>query len=198
MSLKKLKDAKFVDGGEIAVGWYPNFSLNLSAGVNFAQIMSGRLTITAAAGKDTADFVQFVLNVSIGLPKYIPIVGGMELASAELGGGSQKVWGAVTVLSLIKVGFTYYWGKGIEFTHGSAGGLETFAVLSPGDDEGRSTHKGTVQCNDYPPFRWEQTPIPAKNSLPQSAEICCTAPEAPQLPTLTKGWRHSLSPEYVL
>lgn len=136
LSLKKLKDAKFVDGGEIAVGWYPNFSLNLSAGVNFAQIMSGRLTITAAAGKDTADFVQFVLNVSIGLPKYIPIVGGMELASAELGGGSQKVWGAVTVLSLIKVGFTYYWGKGIEFTHGSASGLETFAVLSPGDDEG--------------------------------------------------------------
>ena len=53
---------------------------------------------------------RFVLNVSLGLPKYIPIVGGMELASAELGGGSEKVWGSVVVLSLIKVGFTYYWG----------------------------------------------------------------------------------------
>ncbi len=136
LSLKKIKDAKFVDGGEVAVGWYPNFNLNLSAGVNFMQIMHGRFTITAAAGNDTADFVQFALYVAINLPKYIPIVGGMELASAELGGGSEKVWGAVEVLSLIKVGFTYYWGGKIEFTHGSSSGTETFAALSADDDEG--------------------------------------------------------------
>lgn len=136
LSLKMLKNAKFLEGGEIAVGWYPNFNLNLSAGVNFADIMKGNFTITAAAGKDTADFVQFVLNVAIGLPGYIPIVGGMELASAELGGGSQKVWGAVEVLSLIKVGFTYYWGGSIEFTHGSPSGNQNFAALSSTDDDG--------------------------------------------------------------
>ena len=136
LSLKMLKDAKFIEGGEVAVGWYPNFNLNLSAGVKFMQIMNGRFTITAAAGKDTADFIQFVLNVSIGLPKYIPIVGGMELASAELGGGSQKVWGAVEVLSLIKVGFTYYWGGDIEFTHGNPSGSQNFATLSSYDDAG--------------------------------------------------------------
>lgn len=136
LSLKMLKDAKFIDGGEIAVGWYPNFNLNLSAGVNFMQIMNGRFTITAAAGNDTADFVQFVLNVSLGLPKYIPIVGGMELASAELGGGSEKVWGSVVALSLIKVGFTYYWGGSIEFTHGNPGGGQNFAALSAFDDAG--------------------------------------------------------------
>ena len=136
LSLKMLKDAKFVEGGEIAVGWYPNFNMNLSGGVNFAQIMTGRITITAAAGKDTADFVQFVLNVAIGLPKYIPIVGGMELASAELGGGSQKVWGSVEVLSLIKVGFTYYWGGDIEFTHGNPGGSQDFVTLMSTDDAG--------------------------------------------------------------
>lgn len=136
LSLKMLKDAKFVEGGEIAVGWYPNFNMNLSAGVNFKQIMKGGLTITAAAGRDTADFVQFVLNVAIGLPQYIPIVGGMELASAELGGGSEKVWGAVEVLSLIKVGFTYYWGGNIEFTHGNPGGSQSLATLSSTDDIG--------------------------------------------------------------
>lgn len=136
LSLKMLKDAKFIEGGEVAVGWYPNFNLNLSAGVNFMQIMNGRFTITAAAGKDTADFIQFVLNVSIGLPQYIPIVGGMELASAELGGGSQKVWGAVEVLSLIKVGFTYYWGGSIEFTHGNPSGNQNFETLSSTDDAG--------------------------------------------------------------
>ncbi len=136
LSLKMLKDAKFIEGGEVAVGWYPNFNLNLSAGVNFMQIMNGSFTICAAAGKGTADFVQFVLNVSLGLPKYIPIVGGMELASAELGGGSQKVWGAVELLSLIKVGFTYYWGGSIEFTHGSPSGSQNFAVMSQADDAG--------------------------------------------------------------
>lgn len=34
LSLKKLEDAKFVDDGIIAIGWYPNFSFNLRAGVN--------------------------------------------------------------------------------------------------------------------------------------------------------------------
>ena len=136
LSLKMLKNAKFLDGGEIAVGWYPNFNMNLSAGVNFLQIMKGRMTITAAAGRDTADFVQFVLNVAIGLPDYIPIVGGMELASAELGGGSQKVWGSMEVLSLIKVGFTYYWGGSIEFTHGNPSGSQDFSTLSAADDAG--------------------------------------------------------------
>lgn len=136
LSLKMLKNAKFLEGGEIAVGWYPNFNMNLSAGVNFLQIMKGRMTITAAAGRDTADFVQFVLNVAIGLPEFIPIVGGMELASAELGGGSQKVWGSMEVLSLIKVGFTYYWGGSIEFTHGNPSGSQDFATLSAVDDPG--------------------------------------------------------------
>lgn len=136
LSLKMLKDAKFIEGGEVGLGWYPNFSLNLSAGVNFMHIMTGRLTITAAAGSDTPDFVQLVLNVAIGLPKWIPIVGGMELASAELGGGSEKVWGSVELLSLIKVGFTYYWGGSIEFTHGNPSGSENFATLSSLDDVG--------------------------------------------------------------
>ncbi len=135
LSLKMLKDAKFLKGGEIAVGWYPNFNLNLSAGVKFMQIMDGSFTITAAAGKDVADFVQFVLNVALSLPQYIPIVGGMELAAAELGGGSQKVWGSVEVLSLIRVGFTYYWGGSVSFTHGNPSGIQTFADLAS-DDEG--------------------------------------------------------------
>ena len=135
LSLKMYKRAKFIDGGEIAVGWYPNFNLNLSAGVNFLDIMSGRFTITAAAGGDDGDFVEFVLSVALGLPKYIPIVGGMELASAELGGGSKKVWGSVELLSLIKVGFTYYWGGSIEFTHGNPSGSQNFATLSALDGE---------------------------------------------------------------
>jgi hypothetical protein len=136
LSLKKLKDAKFVDGGRIAVGWYPNFSLNLQAGVNYLQILKGSMRITAAAGDTTDDFVEFVLRVALGVPKYIPVVGGMEIASAELGGGSEKVWGNVTLLEIIKVGFVYYWGGDVEFTAGNAGGTEGFsrmAALSAGE-----------------------------------------------------------------
>ncbi|MDF2921551.1 MAG: hypothetical protein K0R57_465 [Paenibacillaceae bacterium] len=128
LSLKKLKDAKFIDGGRIAIGWYPNFSLNLQAGVNYLQILKGSIRITAAAGDTTDDFVEFVLRVALGVPKYIPVVGGMEIASAELGGGSEKVWGNVTLLEIIKVGFVYYWGGDVEFTAGNAGGTDRFSA----------------------------------------------------------------------
>lgn len=127
LSLKKLKDAKFLDGGRVAIGWYPNFSFDMQAAVNFMQLFKGSIQISAAAGGQK-DFIEFMLSVAIELPKYIPLVGGMQLASAELGGGTEKVWGSVELLSLIKVGFTYYWGAGIEFTHGNASGTQNFAA----------------------------------------------------------------------
>lgn len=132
VSLKKFKDAKFLDGGYIAIGWYPNATFAFSAGVTYAQIMSGRLTISAGAGKSLDAYIEFVLNVSISLPKWIPFVGDMPLAEAELGGGSEKVWGSLTLLKKIKVGFVYYWGGDIEFTHGDPEGMENFATSSSG------------------------------------------------------------------
>jgi hypothetical protein len=136
LSLKKLKDAKFVDGGRIAVGWYPNFSLNLEAGVNYMQIFKGSLRITAAAGDTTKDFVEFMLRVALVLPKYIPVVGGMNIASAELGGGSEKVWGNITLVEIIRVGFIYYWGGDVEFTAGNASGTGGFSRMAayPGEE----------------------------------------------------------------
>lgn len=119
VSLKMIKNAKFLDSGVLAVGWYPNFSFELSAKVNFIGVMKGMFSITAAAGKDVDDFFEFLLRVSFGLPNTIPIVGGMELATAELGGGTEKVWGSVCLLDMIKVGFIYYWGDGFEFVHGN-------------------------------------------------------------------------------
>ena len=130
ISLKKVKDAKFLDGGLAAIGWYPNFSLKLQARVTYAQILTGSFQISAAAGGDTKAFFEFVLDVAITLPKFIPVVGGMQLASAQLGGGTEKVWGSITLLNTIKVGFIYYWGGDLEFTHGNASGTETFASVS--------------------------------------------------------------------
>lgn len=131
LSLKKLKDAKFVDGGMVAIGWYPNFSFNFKAGVNYLQILKGSLQITAGAGGDTKAFFEMVLRVALRVPKIIPVVGGMEIASAELGGGTEKVWGNITLLEIIKLGFVYYWGGDVEFTAGNVGGNESFG-LAPG------------------------------------------------------------------
>ncbi len=131
LSLKKLKDAKFVDGGMVAIGWYPNFSFNFKAGVNYLQILKGSLQITAGAGGDTKAFFEMVLRVALRVPKIIPVVGGMEIASAELGGGTEKVWGNITLLEIIKLGFVYYWGGDVEFTAGNVGGNESMG-LAPG------------------------------------------------------------------
>jgi hypothetical protein len=128
LSLKKLKDAKFIDGGLAAIGWYPNFSLNLRAGVTYMQIFKGSMQITAGAGGGTKAFFEFVLRVSLTLPKVIPVVGGMQIASAELGGGTEKVWGNIILLEIVKVGFVYYWGGDVEFTAGNAGGTESMGM----------------------------------------------------------------------
>ncbi|NMA94047.1 MAG: hypothetical protein GX975_05240, partial [Clostridiales bacterium] len=132
VSLKKFKDAKFLDGGYIAIGWYPNATFGFSAGVTYAQIMSGRLTISAGAGKTLDAYIEFILNVAITLPKSIPFIGDLPLAEAELGGGSEKVWGSVTLLKKIKIGFVYYWGGDVEFTHGDPDGMNTFSSSSSG------------------------------------------------------------------
>ncbi|MCQ1530283.1 S-layer homology domain-containing protein [Lutispora saccharofermentans] len=132
LSLKKLKDAKFIDGGLAAIGWYPNFSLNLRAGVTYMQILKGSMQITAGAGGDTKAFFEFVLRVSLTLPKIIPVVGGMQIASAELGGGTEKVWGTIILLEIVKVGFVYYWGGDVEFTAGNVGGGESMGLAPSG------------------------------------------------------------------
>lgn len=65
----------------------------------------------------TQDLFEMMMRVAISLPQYIPVIGGMEIASAELGGGTVKMWGSVTVLGIIHLGFVYYWDNGeVKFT----------------------------------------------------------------------------------
>lgn len=144
LSLKKLKDAKFIDGGMAAIGWYPNFSLNLRAGVTYAQILKGSMQISAGAGGDTKAFFEFVLRVAIVLPKIIPVVGGMEIASAELGGGTEKVWGNITLLEIIKVGFVYYWGGDVEFYAGNVSGGSSVSLADAGERRSFARYQAMV------------------------------------------------------
>ncbi|MDF2670533.1 MAG: putative S-layer protein, partial [Paenibacillus sp.] len=63
--------------------------------------------------KKRIDFEGY-LGASVQIPKKVPVVGGMPLASVFFGVNNDKVWGSVGIL-LISVGITYYWGGGVEF-----------------------------------------------------------------------------------
>lgn len=129
VSLKMIKNAKFLDRGSVGLTWYPNFDLSIRATVNFAEIFKGSFSLIASQ-----ELFEMMLRVALILPSLIPIVGGMEIAAAELGGGTEKMWGSVEVLSLIKVGFIYWWDSGnVEFTSGNSGAsrsMEAFQMMT--------------------------------------------------------------------
>ncbi len=56
----------------------------------------------------TDDFVEGWARVALQIPNYIPIVGGFNIAGAEVGIGTIKVWGKVFFLGL-QIGVIYYW-----------------------------------------------------------------------------------------
>lgn len=107
VSLKFVKQARFLDGGSIHLAWYPSMEVSVQGRVNFMQIFKGSFSVIG-----TEDLFEMMMRVAISLPSYIPVVGGMEVASAELGGGTEKMWGSVTLLEIIRLGFTYYWDSG--------------------------------------------------------------------------------------
>ena len=116
VSLKFVKQAKFLDGGSIRLAWYPSMEVSLEGSVNFLQIFKGSFYVI---GRE--ELFEMMLRVAISVPSFIPVVGGMEIASAELGGGTKKMWGSVTLLEIIRLGFTYYWDSGkVSFKTGKA------------------------------------------------------------------------------
>jgi uncharacterized repeat protein (TIGR02543 family) len=125
VSLKMIKNAKFLESGSVTATWYPNYDLSVGAAVNFLQIFKGRFSLVS-----NQEMFEMMLRVALTLPEFIPIVGGMELAAAEIGGGTEKMWGSVKVLELVKVGFTYYWASGdISFTSEGGSSSRTARVF---------------------------------------------------------------------
>ncbi|MDR1603283.1 MAG: cell wall-binding repeat-containing protein [Gracilibacteraceae bacterium] len=118
VTLKMLENAKFLDGGLVKVMWYPEFGLDLQANVNFFEVFKGNFYLTASK-----DLFEMMLRVALMLPDDLPVVGGMELAAAELGGGTEKLWGEVSFLD-VGIGFVFWWDTGdLEFKSGDMSGL---------------------------------------------------------------------------
>lgn len=126
VSLKFVKQAKFLEGGSIHLAWYPSMEVSLEGRVNFMQIFKGSFSVIG-----TEKLFEMMMHVAISLPSFIPVVGGMEVASAELGGGTEKMWGSVTLLQLIRLGFTYYWDSGdVSFTTKARTAQATYARMT--------------------------------------------------------------------
>jgi hypothetical protein len=106
VNLKAMDGVKFLDGGHVYFRWLPNFEFSAGAKVNFLSLFKGEFSITA-----NEKMFEFFMRVALSLPGEWPIIGGMEIASAELGGGTEKMWGGIKVLG-IGVGFTYWWDSG--------------------------------------------------------------------------------------
>lgn len=125
VSLKFVKQARFLEGGSIYLAWYPSMEVSLEGRVNFMQIFNGSFYVIG-----TKDLFEMMMHVAISLPSFIPVVGGMEVASAELGGGTEKMWGSVTLLQIIRLGFTYYWDSGdVSFTTKARTARATYARM---------------------------------------------------------------------
>ncbi len=112
VKLKAIKNAKFLESGEVSYTWYPNYDLSTRAKVNFSQVFKGNFSMNA-----NEELFEMMMQVAVLLPKDIPVAGGMEVAGAELGGGTEKMWGSIEILNAVEVGFTYWWDSGnVKFT----------------------------------------------------------------------------------
>lgn len=125
LTLKKLQDVKFIDGGGIGITWYPDFAFNMNATVAYGAVLKGTISVTAYS-----DFFEMLLRVGVFVPDAIPLLGGIEVASAEIGGGTVKMWGKIRVLG-IPLGITYYWSSGrVEFGVGSSSSIASLDSLN--------------------------------------------------------------------
>lgn len=107
-----------VDYSEIAFQWYPELKFAASMNLSVLDIITGRGYIVLEQDKLKDDlFWEGFATASVGIPNKIPLFGGMNIASADLGLNAEKIWGTVHILKL-DAGITYYWGGDVDFAFG--------------------------------------------------------------------------------
>ena len=109
--IKILGEIEVIENIKLGLEWYPGIELKAAINVNLFQgVIEGQGYIVLI-GKDYTDwFFEMFARAALKIPKSIPLVGGMSIASADLGISTEKIWGAIAVLD-IGIGVTYYWGE---------------------------------------------------------------------------------------
>ena len=105
-------------GGKIY--WYPRLDLGLGMKLSILDVINGEGSIILQQipydGEDDW-FWQAYATASVEIPQKYPIIGGIEVASAEFGVDTQKIFGAIHVIKL-DAGVVYYWGGDVDFAFG--------------------------------------------------------------------------------
>jgi hypothetical protein len=144
VSLKMMKDAKFLDGGGISATWYPNYELSAQASINFLEVFKGHFSLFS-----TTEFFEMMMRIALTLPDSIPVVGGMEIAAAELGGSTEKMWGNISVLG-VGIGIVYWWDSGdLDFKRGKVGpqsrAVQRFNLMTTPQEISKDAKTGKAQ-----------------------------------------------------
>ena len=104
----------------LSLEWYPGIDMRANIVVDLFQGViygGGYLVVISPDYKDV--FFEMFARAKLQVPNSIPIVGGMSIGGADLGLNSDKIWGAIDVLS-ITLGVTYHWGESdVDFSSGS-------------------------------------------------------------------------------
>lgn len=98
--------------------WYPELRFAASIYLEILDIIEGQGSIVVEKDQLKNNyFWEGFASASVSIPKKIPLFGGTNIGSADLGVNAEKIWGALHVLK-IDAGVTYYWGGDVDFAFG--------------------------------------------------------------------------------
>ena len=114
----------------IGLDWYPEFAFLGNVQISVLNAIEGGGYIVV----EQNGFFELFLRAALQIPEVIPIVGGIQVAEANLGANMDKIWGQVEVID-IPVNITYYWGGDIDWSSGEKV-YPTYPELAGMDSDG--------------------------------------------------------------
>lgn len=120
----KIMKIKVINSMRLKLDWYPEFYFLASVNLNILDTIIGSGYIVVDEG-----FFEFAARAQIKVPDAVPFFGGINVAQADLGASSERIYGAVEVIG-IGMGVVYYWGGDFEFGRSSdIGAAPTYPEL---------------------------------------------------------------------
>lgn len=130
MSDVNIAGIDLIDYAGVECQWYPELKFAASIVLDIFDIIEGQGSIIVEKNKLTNKyFWEGFASARVSIPGKIPIFGGMEIGSAELGVNNEKIWGALHIIK-IDAGVTYYWGGDVDFAFGKYDAPEPTIALN--------------------------------------------------------------------
>lgn len=106
----KVMKVKVIDSLRLKLDWYPEFYFLASINLDILEIIKGSGYIVV----EHDGFFEFAARASLKIPEEVPVFGGMNVATIDLGANAVRIYGVAEVL-FVKMGVVYYWGGDFEF-----------------------------------------------------------------------------------